>query len=315
MELVRYTAPFDCADMLQILADIFGEYEAILETPQLDGTEQDQNLDIVYLAKEDNMILGTIHATIPKAFPTLCGISAMCTTAQARGKGIGRILFAKIVEELEQLNVKTMFLGTGNMIAAKLYHSLGFSYLPCSNVMVRFSEGDLVDFNRVMYQPEPASCRIEPGNASMRIPIIPLILHKGPFMMLDCNTNLMDCSRIPQFSCMSLYPRYLNLASEGGAFWGAYSESGVLGAIASVKPTDLGMRADFFGCNSFSDALPALMMQCEARAKEHSAELYLQIADADCAKQKWAATCGYHRTQDIIMNMNDLLLPCGIYRK
>lgn len=315
MELSRHTSPFDCTDMLKVITDIFGESEALLETPQLNGSEREQNLDIVYLAREGDTILGTIHATIPGTNPALAGISAMCTTPQARGKGIGRILFAKIVEELEQSGVKTMFLGTGNEIAAKLYHSLGFSFLPCSNVMVRFSEGDLVDFNRKMYRPKPVSCRIEPGNASMRIPIIPLVLHKGPFVILDCNTNLFNCSQIPQLSCMSLYPRYMELAAAGGAFWGASDDSCILGAICSVKPTELGLRADFFCCGSFTDVIPQLLEKCEAKAEELSERLYLQIADADRNKQKWAAACGYRCTEAVTMNVNGMLLPCGIYRK
>ena len=311
MELLRYESPFACHEVLKLWGEIFGSDEAVLETPQVDGSEQKENLDIVFVAKESDQILGTIHATIPRSMPSVCGLSAMCTTPAARGKGLGRVLFTKIVEEMESLGVKTMFLGTGNPIAAKLYKSCGFSYLPGSKVMARFASGDLVDFHRETLLKAPKSIEIRPGAADMRIPLIPLALSWGPYMLLDCNTKLVNCEYITQFACMSLYPRYIKLMEEGGAFWQARSEEGVLGAAASVMPTELGVRADFFCTEAFTPAIKALLTQCE----EHAGEIYLQIANTDREKIKVAEKLGYHPSGSECVSYRNVNIPCTIYKK
>jgi GNAT superfamily N-acetyltransferase len=173
MELIRRTVPYDATAALKLLEDTFGYEEVVVEGPQLLGKEVAVNTDLVWEAWEDEKLLGTIHATIPKSFPTICGLSAMATHPSARGKGLGRILFAKIIEEYESQGVTAAFLGTSNPIAAKLYHSLGFSFLPGSHVMVRYAKGDTVDFVREYYAPVRESCRILKDDSAIRIPLIP----------------------------------------------------------------------------------------------------------------------------------------------
>lgn len=312
MEIIRYSAPFECEEVLNLWEKIFGKDEALLETPQVDGTEQEENVDIVYAARENGRLLGTVHATISKSFPELCGISAVCTEADVRGCGIGRMLLTIILEELDALGVKTMFLGTGNYAAAKLYHSLGFSFLPYSSVMARFApEKYLIDFMNEFYTEEPVSFHISEGSASMRIPIIPLILQRSPFAILDCNTDLISCTGMPQTSCMSLYPRYLTLAAEGGSFWGAFSEKKVLGAVASVKETECGRRADFFCSPSFFSAAEKLLEQCEKKC----GPVYLQIAKRDTAKRRMAEQAGYHAEEEVPFVSHGMVIPCLIYVK
>ncbi len=311
MELLRYESPFDCHDVLMLWEEIFGIDEAVLETPQVDGSEQRENRDVVFVAKENDQLLGTVHGTIPKSMPSICGLSAMCTAPAARGKGLGRILLSRIVEEMESQGVKTMYLGTGNPIAAKLYKSCGFSYLPGSKVMVRFEAGDLVDFTRGTFWAKPNTIEIRSGSADMRIPIIPLVLHRYPYMMLDCNTNLIDCEYITQFACMSLYPRYMKLVEDGGAFWQARSETGVLGAVASVMPTRLGMRADFFCAESFSPAIKDLLVRCE----NYAGEIYMQIADADAEKTKMAEEMDYTPSGSECISYRNVNIPCTVFKK
>ena len=309
MELLRFESPFACREVLNLWEEIFGREEALLETPQVDGTEIADNLDIVYTAVENGQLLGTIHGTIPRAVPAICGLSAMCTTPAARGKGVGRILFTKIVEEMEAQGVQTMFLGTGNPIAAKLYHSLGFSYLPGSHVMVRFRQGDQVDFTREYFR-KPERIRIVPGSAALRIPIIPLVLHEGASLILDCNTGLVDCRTMAQNRCMSLYPQYMTLAERGGAFWAAVSEQGIPGAMASVLPTELGFRADFFGCENYLPALPQLLEAC----RQKFGSVYLQIAEQNPKKIRMAEELGFRPDGAAELELGPVWLPCRIFR-
>lgn len=309
MDLIRYVAPFPCEEFLGVIKEEFGPEEVLVEKPQLTGLETEDNLDIVYLAKEGNRVLGTIHGTIPKACPELGGISAMCTVSEARGKGLGRMLFSKIVEELKSRGVTAMFLGTGNPVAAKLYCSFGFSFLRGSGVMARFVKGDAVDFTRERYGSPPASIQFLPGSARMRIPLIPLALHRGSQMLLDCNTGLVSCDYMTQYSCMGLYPRYLDLRKKNGCFFGAYSNTGILGAVASVLPTERGMRADFFYCDSFETAVPELLKKCETVC----GECYLQLATEDKGKQRLARECGFVPRQELLYLCGPVYIPSTIW--
>jgi len=130
MEIIRYDAPFEYTEVFNVWKDIFGLDEARLEELQINGSESQYNNDFVYAAKEGDTILGLVHTTIPVDYPTFCGVSGVCTTPEARGKGVGKILYAKMTEDMDKMGVKTAFLGTGNMIAAKLYGNNGFSFYP-----------------------------------------------------------------------------------------------------------------------------------------------------------------------------------------
>lgn len=308
MELIRRTVPYDASAALKLLEDTFGYEEVVVEAPQLMGKEVAVNSDVVWEAWEGDQLVGTIHATIPKDCPTICGLSAMASHPSVRGKGLGRILFAKIIEEFESQGVTTAFLGTSNPIAAKLYHSLGFSFLSGSHVMVRYKNGDTVDFVREHYKPVRESCRITKDDSAIRIPMIPLVLIGGNTTVLDVNASLFHRDFVTQRSCMGLYPRYDALLNKGGHFYAASDESGVLGAMLSTMPTEDGIRADFFCCDGFVGLLPQLFTQCKD-------EIYLQIADCDTKKQKLAQDLGFAPVGESFMApCGDVWLPFRIYK-
>lgn len=309
MELIRRVVPYDASAALKLLEDTFGIEEVIVEAPQLMGAEVAVNRDIVWEAWEDGKLLGTIHTTIPKSDPTICGLSAMATDPAVRGKGLGRILFAKIIEEFESQGVTTAFLGTSNPIAAKLYHSLGFSFLSGSHVMVRYAQGDTVDFCREHYAPVREDCRILKDDSAIRIPMIPLTLMGGNTKVLDVNTGLFHRDFVTQRSCMGLYPRYDALLKKGGHFYGAVDEKGTLGALLSTMVTDIGIRADFFCCDGFEGLLPKLVAACEDA-------IHLQIADCDGKKQALAKALGFSPVGKAeLLQCGDVWLPFRIYRK
>lgn len=298
MELIRRIAPYDASAALKLLEETFGYEEVEVEAPQLDGREIAANKDIVWEAWEEDQLIGTIHATIPLSCPEICGLSAMATPPAARGKGLGRILFSKIIEEIDSQGVQTSFLGTSNPIAAKLYHSLGYAFLPGTHIMVRYREGDTVDFCRKMYAPVPEQVAILKDDSSIRIPLIPLAAIGGSTQMLDVNTAIFHRDFVTQRSCMGLYPRYRKLLTEGGHFYAAVDTRGVLGALLSTMPTKLGIRADFFCCDGFEPHLPKLLGVSPE-------DVYLQIADSDRKKQAFAQALGFSPAGDTQM------LPCG----
>ena len=251
MEIRIHTPPFDCQAVLALWGDIFGKAEAELERPQIDGSEAEWNEDVVFAAWEGDCLLGAVHTTAPRQTPGICGISGVCTSPAARGKGVGKALFAAAVDHMEKAGAEVMVLGTANPVAAKLYHSFGFAYQPGSNVMMRFRSGDWVDFERETYA-TPTQVRVVPADPSMRIPLVPLVLRRSGPMVLDCNTGLFNRSVLTQLSCMGLYPKYMDLADRGGNAFGLVDERGVLGGMASVELTPDGARADLFFADSFA---------------------------------------------------------------
>lgn len=308
MELIRRVVPYDASHALKLIREIFGEEEALLESPQLTGAEVEENTDIVYEAWEDGVLAGTIHATIPKMQPAICGLSAMCTATSHRGKGVGKLLFAKILEEIDGLGVQTAFLGTGNPIAAKLYHDFGFAYMMGSGVMERYVIGNNARF-RQNYTERPESYQIIPGSAAMRIPMIPLIVCGGRQRVLDINTSLYNCSMVSQLSCMSLYPRYEQLVKDGGKFWGVVSNTGVLGAVLSAKPTKQGIRADFYCGQGFEDTISELMAVC----LKAFPDAYMQVADMDIRKQPLVAGMGWVPGEKTMEQCGSFFLPVTKY--
>ena len=309
MELLRRIVPYDASAALKLLEDTFGYEEVVVEAPQLMGAEVTANKDIVWEAWEGDQLLGTIHVTIPRCCPTICGLSAMATHPSARGKGLGRILFAKIIEEFESQGVTTAFLGTSNPIAAKLYHSLGFSFLSGSHVMVRYHKGDTVDFCRDQYVPIRTDCRLLKDDSAIRIPMIPLTLMGGNTKVLDVNTGLFHRDFVTQRSCMGLYPRYDALLKNGGHFYAAFDEDSIMGALLSTMPTEAGIRADFYYCDGFEGLLPKLLDACED-------EIYLQIAECDSKKQDMVKKLGFSPVgESALLPCGDVWLPFRIYRK
>lgn len=308
MELIRCTVPYDASAALKLLEDTFGYEEVVVEAPQLMGQEVAVNTDIVWEAWEGDQLVGTIHTTIPKSCPTICGLSAMATHPSVRGKGLGRILFAKIIEEFEKQGVTAAFLGTSNPIAAKLYHSLGFSFLSGSHVMVRYQHGDTVDFVREYFTPVRETCHITKDDSAIRIPMIPLVLMGGNTSILDVNTGLLHRDFVTQRSCMGLYPRYATLLKNSGHFYAASDERGILGAVLSTMPTETGIRADFFCCDGFMGLLSKLFNECKD-------DIYLQIAQCDFKKQELAKTLGFAPVGEPFMApCGDVWLPFRIYK-
>lgn len=312
MELIRYIAPFDASGALSQLEKIFGVEERLLEECQLNGSEAGYNKDIVYLAYENGTLLGMIHGTIPLKTPNLAGLSGMFTTEAARGKGIGKLLFSKIVEEVSMHGVRLAVLGTGNPVAAKLYAQFGFGFCPGSNVMARFSQGGMVDFVRDSYRELHGNAQISRGTPAMRIPVIPLVLQQEFGLILDINTAIFNTSAVTQRSCMGLFPRYEALRKQGGDYFMAFDEAGVLGAVCSVCPRESGScRADFFALPAFEPVVPSMIHQLEA----NFGSLYFEIAHSDTGKAHILQENGWTATADGCCAAGDLMIKTVIYSR
>lgn len=96
-----------------------------------------------------------------------------------------------------------------------------------------------------------------------------------------------------------------------GGIFGAVSDRGVLGGMASVKPTPEGMRADLFFRDSFACVAPQLLDACRQAV---GGEVCLQIADADAAKKQLAQELGFRPAEPATLTVRGLQMPCTIYR-
>lgn len=312
MEIKKLIAPFDASDALEHLEQIFGIEERLLEECQLNGSETEFNKDIVYLAYENDTLLGMIHATIPIRMSCLAGLSAMFTTEVARGKGIGNGLFEKIVDEVSMHGVRLTVLGTSNPVAAKLYSKFGFGFCPGSNVMARFSRGDMVDFARDYYQKAAGTPKILRGDPSMRIPIVPLVLQTDYGLILDINTGIFNSTTITERSCMGLFPRYEMLRKHGGEYYMAVDQAGTLGAVSSVSPQNNGaVRVDFFSLPAFESVIPSTIHKIE----EEFGKVYFEIAYSDKTKERLLTESGLKAIGESTCIAGEFMIPTIIYSR
>ena len=310
MEFRQTLTSLSLKELLDQLERIFGVEERLLEEVQLNGSEAEFNKDIVFMAYEDEVLLGAIHATIPHKTPYLAGLSAMFTTEAARGKGLGKLLFGKIVEEVSRQGVRLTLLGTSNPIAAKLYAQFGFAFHPGSHVMTRFSQGAMVDLTRDYYAKMQGAATVSRGDASMRIPLIPLALQTEQGLILDINTAILNSSTVTQRSCMGLFPRYLALRERGGDYFSAFDEAGTLGAVGSVAPQpDGAFRADLFALPAFESVIPEMIRKME----EAFGSIYFEIACGDTAKARLLKENGFRPTAESHFTAGDLTLQTVKY--
>lgn len=313
MEFIKYIAPFDYEQVVSLWQDVFSHSEALMEQKQIDGSESKYNTDIVYAAKENDKLIGAVHITIAKANPEIYGVSGVCTHPEARGRGIGRILFEKAMNDVDKMGCKAGFLGTGNPCAIKIYSSYGFSFIPCTGVMCRFADGNFYDYTRSIYCKDTEVFNCEEGSCDYRIPIIPLVICScGETGFTDINVNLVRRGiYFSQVSCMGIFPRYLELVKKGGKYFGLKDEKGTLGAVCSVSPTEKGTRVDFFWTKNFDDGLRLLILQLQ---KQYD-DIYFQIADSDKVKIVFAESLMFLKCEQELYSYDGVcLIPTTIYR-
>lgn len=290
MELIRHEIPFASKGYLALLAQIFGQEEADLEEIQVNGSELMYNRDIAFTVEEQGEVYGTSHITFPRGDGSMAGLSGLCTSPKIRGTGMGKKLFGALVEEADAAGAEVSFLGTNNRMAAEMYASFGYAYLPGTYVMARF-RGTNRNLWLKRYEQEPASVEVRKLDAGLRIPVIPLLVQEGPGFLLDSNAGVFNNRQVTQVSTMGLFPKYLQIMTEGGeAFW-LRSEEGLCGGLATVKREAGRETADFFACRGFLEESGKLV---EA-VRENCPEAVFGIAEADTEKQQLLAKAGFRK--------------------
>lgn len=314
MQIVRYEAPCRSTEIQRLLADVFDESEGREEGQHLGGRDAAYQLDIAYAAEENGIAYGSVHMTIPRNFPAICALSGMCTRREVRGQGLGKKLFGYIVDEIRSNGIEAAYLGTSNPVAAKMYHSFGFSFLPGSNVMAWFADGDQVDFEQRYFsgksEPDLTHLKIQPGSVADRIPIIPLSLRRGPFYLMDVNAGMLNCSFITQKSCMGIHAKYGRLLQNGGDYSCVYGQSGAMVFIASRLVEDTGCCVDFFGCEAVMPIIADLVSEFIGQKDG----IFFKIGDTDYEKIKIVEKLGFKPREKRHFVGDRFIVPVTYYR-
>ena len=226
------------------------------------GLEVGRNRDIVWFVRRESSegaaetcgLGATCQLTVSIDQPELGGLGGVATADDCRRQGLAERLCREARDLFREAGGEAVFLGTINPAAARVYNRLGWRRLAGSTVYANITgdqspEEFLVDWFRGATGP----VTVIPGTAHARIPMIPLLLTPHSEQVLDANVDLMSVRYARQNSCMGLYPRYAELASAGGAWFGGWSENGRLVGLSSVRPLpvadgEAGWTAQLDGC-------------------------------------------------------------------
>ena len=81
----------------------------------------------IYVAEENNKILGFASFRLDKGNPSTAEITTNAVNPKYQKQGIGSALYKKIISELRNLGVKYIHVSTNNEIAKKAYEKIGFT--------------------------------------------------------------------------------------------------------------------------------------------------------------------------------------------
>ena len=199
----------------------------------------------------------------PHANPEFADIGEVATRPDYRGRGIAGRLCRQVLEEFASNGGEAVLLGTENPNAARIYHRLGWRKIANSTDYVNVTTGDSPEEYLADYFRKPSSVNIVPGDASLRVPMIPLLLTPHDWQVLDGNlpTPMISTRYAEQNSCMGLCRKYYYLVKRDNAEWFASkTDDGRLVGIATAwVDVENICHVDGFIHARFMDSYDALM--------------------------------------------------------
>ena len=216
MDSYRYETPIreDLAhELFTFWEEIFGPEDPDIPISVFLGDEADHNRHVVLLERDNDVLAGTCGIMTPRANPEFAGIGEVATRAEYRGRGIAGRLCQQALDEFTEQGGEAVFLGTENPNAARIYHRLGWRRIANSTVYANITNGDSPEEYLADYFRTPSSVNIVLGDASLRVPMIPLLLTPHDWQVLDSNlpTPMISTRYDEQNSCMGICRKYYYL--------------------------------------------------------------------------------------------------------
>ena len=216
MDSYRYETPIreDLAhELFTFWEEIFGPEDPDIPISVFLGDEADHNRHVVLLERDNDVLAGTCGIMTPRANPEFAGIGEVATRAEYRGRGIAGRLCQQALDEFTEQGGEAVFLGTENPNAARIYHRLGWRRIANSTVYANITNGDSPEEYLADYFRTPSSVNIVLADASLRVPMIPLLLTPHDWQVLDGNlpTPMISTRYAEQNSCMGICRKYYYL--------------------------------------------------------------------------------------------------------
>ena len=238
--LERYEIPISRAQAEELFGfwqRIFGSEDPDVPLEVFLGDELEHNRLICYVDRNGGVLTGTCGITIARSSPRLAGFGEVATEPKYRGQGIATHLCGEAVEEFTSRGGEAVFLGTGNPDAARIYHRLGWRRLAGANVWANVTTGDSPEEYLADYFRQPSAVDIVRGDASLRVPMIPLLVVPHDWQVLDGNlpSPMISTRYAVQNSCMGLCRKYYRLVKHGGEWFAAMASENRLVGISTAR--------------------------------------------------------------------------------
>lgn len=254
----------------ELARELFGFWEEIFgpEDPDIPigvflGEEDEHNRHVVLFERDNGLLTGTCGIMTPRVSSEFAGIGEVATRPEYRGQGIANRLCRQALDDFAEQGGEVVFLGTENPAAARIYHRLGWRRIAGSTVYANVVSGDSPEEYLADYFRSSSPVNIVVGDASLRVPMIPLLLTPHDWQVLDGNlpTPMVSTRYAMQNSCMGLCRKYYYLVKRDDAEWfGAKTSDGRLVGIATgYIDADNVCHVDGFVHTRFGESYDALI--------------------------------------------------------
>ena len=250
-------------ELFDFWEEIFGPDDPDIPIGVFLGEEADHNRHVVLAERDGDVLAGTAGIMTPRVNREFAGIGEVATRPEFRGRGIANRLCQQALDEFTEQGGEVVFLGTENPAAARIYHRLGWRRIAGSTVYANVVNGTSPEEYLVDYFRTPSPVNIVAGDASLRVPMIPLLLTPHDWQVLDGNlpTPMVSTRYAMLNSCMGLCRKYYYLVKRDDAEWfGAKTSDGRLVGISTawVDGDDV-CHVDGFVHARFGDSYHALI--------------------------------------------------------
>ncbi len=266
MSSYRFETPISedlAQELFAFWEEVFGPEDPDIPIGVFLGDEAHHNRHVVLLERDGDTLAGTCGIMTPRANSEFAGIGEVATRPEYRGRGIAGRLCREALDEFAANGGEVVFLGTENPGAARIYQRLGWRRIAGSTVYANVVSGGSPEEYSVDYFRTPSPVNIVAGDASMRVPMIPLLLTPHDWQVLDGNlpTPMVSTRYAMQNSCMGLCRKYYYLVKRDDAEWFAAktSDGRLVGIATAFIDAENICHVDGFIHKQFSDSYHALI--------------------------------------------------------